>query len=114
MNSYKQQVTTSLPEIGFLRLNQIIGQQSISENEAERNRTDAKTAKKSNRQPNKKPKRSRPAIPAIIPVSKSEWYAGIKTGKYPKPIKLGARASAWKVSDILAVIERISDEGGSP
>ena len=49
-----------------------------------------------------------PAIIAphgLIPVSKSTWWAGIKTGRYPKPVKLSARISAWRVEDIRAFIE---------
>lgn len=41
----------------------------------------------------------------IIPVSKSTWWAGVKTGLYPKPIKLGSRITAWKVEDIRKLIE---------
>jgi len=43
-------------------------------------------------------------IPAIIPVSKSAWWEGCKTGRYPKPVKLGPRTTAWRVSDIRALI----------
>jgi prophage regulatory protein len=39
-------------------------------------------------------------IPPIIPVSKSSWWAGVKSGRYPKPIKLGERTTCWNVSDI--------------
>lgn len=41
-----------------------------------------------------------------IPVSKSTWWAGVKTGRYPKPVKLGPRITAWRVEDIRAFIER--------
>jgi predicted DNA-binding transcriptional regulator AlpA len=41
-----------------------------------------------------------------IPVSKSTWWAGIKSGRYPDPIKLGPRITAWRVEDIRALIER--------
>ena len=64
-----------LPETGFLRLSQIIGNPKAN-----------------------------PPIPAIIPVSKSSWWAGCKSGRYPKPVKLGNRTTAWRVSDILALI----------
>jgi predicted DNA-binding transcriptional regulator AlpA len=43
-------------------------------------------------------------IEAIIPVSKSSWWAGIKTGRYPKGIKLGKRTTVWKKSDILNLV----------
>jgi Predicted transcriptional regulator len=68
----------SLPETGFLRLPQIIG-------DADAN----------------------PPIPALIPVSKSTWWAGVKSGRYPKPVKtLGQRITAWRVEDIRALIKQ--------
>ena len=42
----------------------------------------------------------------IIPISKSGWWAGVKSGKYPKPIKHGGR-TFWRASDIKALIESI-------
>ncbi len=65
-----------LPETGFVRLPQIIGN----------------------------PK-AEPPIPPVIPVSKSTWWAGIKSGRYPKPVKLGSRVTAWRVEDIRALID---------
>lgn len=47
-----------------------------------------------------------PPIPAVIPVSKSSWWAGCKSGRYPAPVKLGPRTTAWRVSDIRALIEQ--------
>jgi prophage regulatory protein len=40
-----------------------------------------------------------------IPVSKSTWWAGVKCGRYPKPVKLGPRITAWRVEDIRALID---------
>ena len=40
-----------------------------------------------------------------IPVSKSTWWAGIKDGRFPKPVKLGPRITAWRVEDIRKLIE---------
>jgi prophage regulatory protein len=40
-----------------------------------------------------------------IPVGKSTWWAGIKTGRFPKPVKLGPRITAWRVEDIRLLIE---------
>jgi prophage regulatory protein len=60
---------------------------------------------------NELPKTGFVRLPAIIaphgpiPVSKSTWWAGIKTGRYPKPVKLSARITAWRVEDICAFIE---------
>ncbi len=39
-----------------------------------------------------------------IPVSKSTWWLGVKTGRFPKPVKLGPRITAWRAEDIRALI----------
>lgn len=70
-----------LPETGYLRLPQIVGKPAT------------KTAL---------------AIPALIPVSKSTWWAGVRAGRYPKPVKLGRRITAWRVEQIRALIEGAS------
>jgi predicted DNA-binding transcriptional regulator AlpA len=41
-----------------------------------------------------------------IPVGRSTWWAGIKSGRFPKPVKLGPRTTAWRVEDIRDLIER--------
>lgn len=65
-----------LPETGFLRLSQIIGD----------------------------PK-AEPPIPPIIPVKKSCWWDGVKSGRFPKPVKIGnGRGTFWRVEDIRALI----------
>jgi prophage regulatory protein len=35
-----------------------------------------------------------------IPVSKSTWWAGVKDGRFPKPLKLGKRVTVWRAEDI--------------
>lgn len=65
---------STIPETGFFRITRIIGD------------PDAK-----------------PPIPALIPVSKSTWWAGVKSGRYPAPVKLG-RCTMWRVEDIKALI----------
>lgn len=40
-----------------------------------------------------------------IPVSKSTWWAGVKDGRFPKPVKLGERITVWRVEDIRALLE---------
>lgn len=49
--------------------------------------------------------KAEPPIPAIIPVGKSTWWQGVKDGRFPKPVKLGPRTTAWRVEDIRALIE---------
>ncbi len=67
-----------LPETGFVRLPQIIGD------------------------PN-----AEPPLPPLIPVSKSTWWAGVASGRYPQPVRtLGQRVTAWRVEDIRQLIEQ--------
>ena len=40
-----------------------------------------------------------------IPVSKSTWWAGVKSGRYPKPVKLGQRITAWRAEDLRELIK---------
>ena len=82
-----------LPETGFLRLSQIIGTEEVTKQQAEENRKSGKG-----------PKRPREATPAIVPVCRTSWWAGCKSGKYPQPVKLGARTTCWRVEDIRALV----------
>lgn len=41
-----------------------------------------------------------------IPVGRSTWWAGVRAGRYPAPVKLGPRITAWRIEDIEALIER--------
>jgi prophage regulatory protein len=68
----------SFPEIGFLRLHQIIGNQKAN-----------------------------PPIPAVIPVSRTTWWLGVKSGRFPKPVKLGPNTTVWRVEDIRKLILEI-------
>jgi prophage regulatory protein len=45
-----------------------------------------------------------PQILRVFPVSKSTWWAGVKSGKYPQPAKLGDKMTAWRVEDIRALL----------
>jgi predicted DNA-binding transcriptional regulator AlpA len=45
-----------------------------------------------------------PTVLAHIPVSRSGWWAGVKSGRYPQPVKLSARCVAWRSQDIAALI----------
>ena len=47
-----------------------------------------------------------PQIIALIPISKSAWWEGCRSGRYPKPIKLGPRTTVWRAEDIRAFIEK--------
>lgn len=51
-----------------------------------------------------------PQVLQLIPVSRSTRWAGVRTGRYPQPVKLGERATAWKADDIRALIERVGEQ----
>jgi len=78
----------------LLRVKQIIGQFEVTPQQAEANR---RAGKRLNVNP-------RPAIEPLLPISRAAFYAGVKAGKYPQPIKLGARTTVWRESDILRVV----------
>ena len=67
----------TIPETGFLRLTQIIGDPTAD-----------------------------PPIPAVIPVCKSTWWSGVKSGRFPQPVRLSLRVTAWRASDIHRLIEQ--------
>jgi prophage regulatory protein len=52
-----------------------------------------------------------PQVLALVPVSKSTWWLGVKTGRFPPPVKLGDRITCWRGSDILALIQRAAGGG---
>lgn len=70
-----------LPETGFLRLPSIIGNPKAD-----------------------------PPVPPLIPVGKSCWWEGVRDGRFPKPIKISPRVTAWRARDIRDLVARL--EGG--
>lgn len=70
-----------LPQTGYLRLQHIVGNTKAN-----------------------------PPIQGLIPVSKSTWWEGVKSGRYPKPVKLSARTTAWRAEDIRALINQLATE----
>jgi predicted DNA-binding transcriptional regulator AlpA len=69
-------VWAPFPDVGFVRLQQIIGDPKAD-----------------------------PPLPPVIPVSRATWWAGVKSGRFPKSVKLGPRTTVWRASDILAFID---------
>lgn len=51
-----------------------------------------------------------PAVLSVVKIPKSSWWRGVKEERFPKPIKLGPRTSAWLASDIKALIDRLAAE----
>ena len=46
----------------------------------------------------------------VIPIGKSCWWQGVKSGRYPKPVKLSKRCTAWRVEDIQVLIKQLSGQ----
>jgi predicted DNA-binding transcriptional regulator AlpA len=42
----------------------------------------------------------------IIPISRSTWWKGVKSGKFPKSVKIGDRITVWRVDDIREFIAK--------
>jgi predicted DNA-binding transcriptional regulator AlpA len=53
-----------------------------------------------------------PAVLKLIPVSRSTWWAGVRSGRFPQPIKLGPRITAWRADEIAALISGTRARGG--
>ena len=48
-----------------------------------------------------------PQVLAVFPVSRSTWWAGVSSGRYPKPVQLSARCTAWHAEEIRSLIASI-------
>ncbi|OYQ41461.1 hypothetical protein CHU94_08985 [Rhodoferax sp. TH121] len=49
-----------------------------------------------------------PQVLKFIPVSPSQFWAGVKSGQYPASKKLSARVTVWTAESIRAYLERVS------
>ena len=49
-----------------------------------------------------------PQVLALVPVSPSTWWQGVKDGRYPQPVKLAARVTAWRADDVAALVASLS------
>jgi prophage regulatory protein len=47
-----------------------------------------------------------PPVPPLVPVSRSAWWAGVKAGRYPQPVKLSPRVTVWRASEIYALVQK--------
>ncbi|WP_279076636.1 helix-turn-helix transcriptional regulator [Bilophila wadsworthia] len=52
-----------------------------------------------------------PQVLVLFPISKSAWWKGCATGRYPRPVKIGSRTTVWRAEDIRAFIEHVGKEG---
>ena len=49
-----------------------------------------------------------PQVLEIIPVGKSTWWEGVRTGRFPASVKLGSRITMWKGQDICKLVDQLS------
>lgn len=85
----------------FYRLHEIIGSAACGRHRPEAQEPAAK---------NKRTRRMGTDSPPMIPISRSAWYAGIKKGKYPKPVKLAERTAVWRSDEIDELVQRFAGE----
>lgn len=50
--------------------------------------------------------RERQIRPAMVPIAHSTLWQWVKEGKFPQPVSLSPRVTAWRVSDVQAWIEK--------
>jgi prophage regulatory protein len=67
-----------LPTTGFLRIRDIIGD-----------------------------RRSNPPVAALIPVSRSTWWAGVQSGRFPRSLKLSPGVTVWRAEAIRELIANL-------
>jgi prophage regulatory protein len=51
-----------------------------------------------------------PQVLEVIPLGKTSWWAGVKSGRFPKPVKLTEHCTAWRAEDIRELIKRLSEQ----
>jgi len=68
-----------LPQTGFVRLKQIVGDPKAD-----------------------------PPVPPIYPVARSTWWQGVRDGRFPKPVQLSRRVTAWRADDIRALLAKVA------
>ena len=51
-----------------------------------------------------------PQVLEVIPVSKSTWWAGIKTGRFPKPYRLSPGITVWRREDVMSVLQNAKQD----
>ena len=81
--------TGVLPATGYIRQVQIIGVHAVTPEQAD-----------ANRKRGKGPRRSRPGIAPIVPVSSATFWRKVKAGEFPAPVKLSERVTAWRCEDV--------------
>ena len=48
-----------------------------------------------------------PAVTAFMTISRSTLWNQVRDGKFPKPVKIGARAVAWRCAEVRAHVDSL-------
>jgi len=51
-----------------------------------------------------------PQVLAVFPVGRSSWWAGVKAGRYPAPVKLGPKVTAWRGDDVRRLLANVDSK----
>lgn len=43
----------------------------------------------------------------VLPIGATTWWNGVKSGRFPQPVKIGPRITAWRVEDIRDLLDRL-------
>ena len=43
----------------------------------------------------------------LLPFGATTWWNGVKSGRFPTPVKLGPRITAWRAEDIAKLLEEL-------
>ena len=81
----------TLPASGYIRQAELIGVRPVTEEQAA-----------GNRGLNRRVVRPRPGKPGMIPMSSATLWRAVKAGKFPAPIKLSERVTAWELAAVVA------------
>lgn len=46
----------------------------------------------------------------FIPIGRSSWYAGIKDGRYPRPIRIGPKTAVYRAEDIRQLLAELDKQ----
>jgi predicted DNA-binding transcriptional regulator AlpA len=79
------------PLPGLVRLHHLVGRPEIDEAKAAENRAAGRF-----------PCRPRTGIAPLVPVSAATVWRWVKEGKFPEPVRIGSRITAWKAADVQA------------
>lgn len=51
-----------------------------------------------------------PQVLSLIPVGKTCWWEGVRSGRYPKSVKLSPRCTAWRAEDIRELVKTLGEQ----